>query len=141
MKHLRRYSIYFKSTRRLITQSKIKAITYILQILTLPMTWKSWQKGCPLIKFFGSCFMHEHALLQDLAWMSSCFTSGTNASRATNKKDRVPLSVTVWDNLHDTSCYCRSESFFIPVCVFFVSDLHQKSFCNSVEQSADFRSG
>lgn len=38
MEHLRRYSIYFKTTHRLITQSKIKAVTYILQILTLP-TW------------------------------------------------------------------------------------------------------
>lgn len=106
------------------------------------MTWKTWQKGCPFIEFFGSCFMHKHALLQHLAWMLSCFTSGTNASRATEKKNRVPLSVTVWDNLHDTSYYCSQNLIFIPVCTFFFffRDPHWKSFCNGLEQSVDFRS-
>lgn len=54
MKHLRRYSIYFKSTRRLITQSKIKEITYILQILTLP-TWleKAGKKVVLLLNFLA----------------------------------------------------------------------------------------
>lgn len=55
MKHMRKYSIYFKSTWRLITQSKIKAITYILQILTLP-TWL--EKAGKNVVLLLNCLAH-----------------------------------------------------------------------------------
>lgn len=77
MKHMRKYSIYFKSTHRLKTQSKNKTNNlHSADLDPANVTWKSWQEGCPLVELFGSCFMHKHVFFPDLAWMSSCFPQG-----------------------------------------------------------------
>lgn len=75
MKHMGKYSIYFKSTYRWITQNKNNTL-HSAVLDPANMTWKSWQEGCPLVELFGSCFMHKHVFLSDLAWMSSCFPQG-----------------------------------------------------------------
>lgn len=141
MEYLRRYSIYFKPTHRLITQSKIKAVTYIPQILTLP-TW--------LEKPGKNAVLSLNSLAHVLCTSMLCFNIWHEC-----------FPVSPQGQMHPGQQIKRTESHFLLLfeitftirattavrilflylsALFFFRDPHWKSFCNGLEQSVDFRS-
>lgn len=133
--------MYFKFTHRLITQSKIKTVTYFLQILTLP-TWL--EKPGKKVVLSLNCLAHV------LCTSMLCLNIWHEC-----------LPVSPQGQMHPWQYIKRTEShfllqfkitfmiqatiagqnlIFIPFSTFFLIELHWKSFCHGLEQSVDFRS-